>query len=229
MTDKTPKTPKKTAPQGASVVVRSNADWAAVERDYRTSQMTLRELASKHGCSHGRIAQRAKAEGWNRDLSGAIKHATDAKLIEASVNSLLTNQANQATQELTNVVMAVAEVNTQVIVGHRTGLKRITSIKELLLSQIEQAAANMPDLAEVIEMLRSPDDNGMDKANDSMKKAMGRSALIDDLKKIAEVDERVRKGEREAFNIAPADSESPDSAKPKRIRLEFIDVESREL
>ena len=176
-------------------------DWEACERDYRTSQMTLRELASKHGCSHGRIAQRAKKEGWSRDLTGAIRQATDAKLIEASVNSLLTKQANQATQSLTNVVMAAAEVNTQVILKHRTGLNRLTAIKSKLLEQIEQAAENMEDLAEVIEMVRSPDDNGLDRANDALRKAMGRSALVDDLKKLADVDEKVRKGEREAFGL----------------------------
>jgi len=180
---------------------KSTTDWEACERDYRTSQMTLRELASKHGCSHGRIAQRAKNEGWSRDLTGAIRQATDAKLIEASVNSLLTSQANQATQSLTNVVMAAAEVNTQVILKHRTGLNRITAIKSQLLEQIEQAASNMEDLAEVIEMVRSPDEHGVDRANDALRKAMGRSALVDDLKKLADVDEKVRKGEREAFGL----------------------------
>jgi hypothetical protein len=57
---------------------------------------------------------------------------------------------------------------------------------------------------------------------------MGRSALVDDLKKLADVDEKIRKGEREAFNIESLD-DTPDSAKPKRIRLEFIDVEAREI
>lgn len=203
---------------------RKRTDWDAVERDYRTSQMTLREMAAKHGCSHGRIAQRAKAEGWSRDLSGAIKQATDAKLIEASVSSLLTTQANQATQELTNVVMVAAEVNTRVIMAHRHGLNQITEVKQQLLNQIRQAAANMVDLAEVIEMVRNPDDNGMDRANDALKKAMGRSALVDDLKKLADVDEKVRKGEREAFGLG---TEADTPVNSKRVMVEFVDVVPR--
>jgi hypothetical protein len=228
-----PKTapPKATTPAarntaaGEAVSARRPAtDWEAVERDYRASQMTLRELAAKHGCSHGRIAQRAKAEGWSRDLLPAIKQATDKRLIEAAVNSTLTSEANRATQGLTNAVLIAAEVNTQVILGHRKGLNRITRIKETLLDQIEQAALLMPDLAEVIEMVRQPDDNGIDKANDALRKAMGRSGLVDDLKKLAEIDERVRKGEREAFNIAgPADGDD-GQPKRKRVTLDFIDV-----
>jgi len=202
---------------------RKLVDWPAVERDYRTSQMTLREMGQKHGCTHGAIAQQAKARGWQRDLRPAIEQATQARLIE----SALSNAVSGATQELTNVVLAVAEVNTQVILKHRTGLQRITRIKEQLLDQIEQAAMNLPDLAEAIEMVRSPDENGQDKANDALRKAMSRTSLVDDLKKLAEVDEKVRKGEREAFNIAGGEDPDTGTAKRKRVLLDFVDVEDK--
>jgi hypothetical protein len=214
-----------TAPNSAPTTKptkRRKVDWDAVERDYRASQMTLREMGEKHGCTHGAIAQQAKARGWQRDLRPAIDQATQARLIEAS----LSNAVNGATQELTNVVLAVAEVNTQVILRHRTGLQRITRIKDLLLDQIEQAAMNLPELAEAIEMVRNPDENGQDKANDALRKAMSRTALVDDLKKLAEVDERVRKGEREAFSIG-GDDEPDATAKRKRVLLDFVDVEAR--
>jgi hypothetical protein len=58
-------------------------------------------------------------------------------------------------------------------------------------------------------MVRNPDDNGVDRANDALRKAMSRSGLIDDLKKLAEVDERVRKGEREAFSIDDSTQKTP--------------------
>lgn len=51
---------------------------------------------------------------------------------------------------------------------------------------------------------------------------------IDDLRKLTEIDEKVRKGEREAFGIESM-ADTPDTAKPKRITLEFVDVESRTL
>lgn len=202
---------------------RKLVDWPAVERDYRTSQMTLREMGEKHGCTHGAIAQKAKASGWQRDLRPAIEQATQTKLIESALSSAVST----ATQELTNVVLAVAEVNTQVILRHRTGLQRITRIKEQLLDQIEQAALNLPDLAEAIEMVRNPDENGQDKANDALRKAMSRTALVDDLKKLAEVDEKVRKGEREAFNIAGGEDPDAGTAKRKRVLLDFVDVEDK--
>lgn len=201
---------------------RRKVDWEAVERDYRASQLTLRELGEKHGCAHPAIARKAKAEGWQRDLTDAVKQATSSKLIQAAVTSAVTNKH----QAVTNAVLVAAEVNTQVVLGHRKGLNRITRIKEALLDQIEQAAQLMPELAEVIEMVRQPDDNGVDKANDALRKAMSRSSLVDDLKKLAEIDERVRKGEREAFNIGGA-TDDEQNRKTKRVLLDFIDVEPR--
>ena len=204
-----PNTPKDThkTPPGAFVVKpkKERADWDAIERDYRTAKFTLRELETKHGTFASSIARKAKSDGWVKDLTEAIRQATNARLTSDLVDGVV----NACSQNVNGAVNAAAEVNTRIILGHRTGLKRITSIKEQLLDQIEQAAANMSDLADVIEMVRNPDDNGMDRANDALKKAMGRSALVDDLKKLADVDEKVRKGEREAFSLN--DAPPPDS------------------
>lgn len=217
MSDKSVKTK-----QPAHAEKRARVDWPAVERDYRTSQMTLRELGEKYGCTHGAIAQKAKADKWSRDLRPAIEQATQTKLIEAA----LTNALSSATQELTTCVLAAAEINTNVILGHRKGLRDITSVRDMLLSQVAEAAANLPALAEVIELVRSEDDRGIDKANDALKKALGRSALVDDLKKLAEIDEKVRKGEREAFGIGDA-GDDPGSKPTKRVVLDFIDAVAR--
>jgi hypothetical protein len=176
---------------------KAKTDWDAVERDYRTDTFTLRELALKHGVTHTTISRRAEKGGWTKDLTKAIRQATNSKLVQQTVQQKCTS----AHQGATDTVLAAAEINTSVILAHRAGLRRLSTIKEKLLDQIEQAVGNMEDLAEIIELVRKEDDKGVDKANDALRKAMGRSGLVDDLKKLAEVDEKVRKGEREAFNI----------------------------
>lgn len=176
---------------------KRRTDWEAVERDYRTGKFTLRELEAKHGAFNSSIARKAKKSGWTQDLTLAIKQATHAKLTEAMVSEM----ASDGAQNDSATVLAAAEINKQVILGHRHGLLALTNVKRTLLAQIEQAAQSLPELAEVIEMVRNPDDNGIDRANDALRKAMSRSALVDDLKKLADVDEKVRKGEREAFGL----------------------------
>lgn len=128
---------------------------------------------------------------------------------------MLRETVTKAQKDTTDTVLVAAELNKQVILAHRHGLQALTNVKQTLLTQIEQAAVLLPDLADVIEMVRKPDDNGMDRANDALRKAMSRSALVDDLKKLADVDEKVRKGEREAFglDVAPEDAGGPASTK----------------
>lgn len=202
----TPESSKK-PPEGvnSAAAKSTKTDWQAVERDYRTGNFTLRELATKHGPSHQAIAKQAKVKGWSQDLSVAIKQATNAKLVQ----DLVDKEVAKGGQAVANTVLVAAEVNKDVILGHRNGLKRITNIQQKLLDQIEQAAANLPELEDVIEMLRKPDENGIDRANDMMRRAMARGSLVDDLKKLTEVDERVRKGEREAFGL----DDDPDDSK----------------
>jgi hypothetical protein len=200
----TGKTPSKPA--------KRRTDWDAVERDYRTGKFTLRELEAKHGANNSLISRKAKAGGWTQDLADAIRQATNARLDEEKVSK----EVRSGAQKVSTVVLAVAEQNTKVILGHRTGLARLNEIKNKLLNQIEQAADNLPDLEEVIEMIRKPDDNGRDAVNDAMRKAMSRSALVDDLKKLADVDEKARKGEREAFKIDAPAEKTPDEAAASR-------------
>lgn len=200
---------KKPAPSNthAPKPAKRRTDWEAVERDYRTGKFTLRELEAKHGANNGLISRKAKAAGWTQDLADAIRKATSARLDAEAVSK----EVDKSQQKVSTVVLAAAEQNIKVILGHRTGLARLVEIKRKLMDQIEQAVDNMGDLAEVIEMVRAPDDKGMDRANDALRKAMGRSALVDDLKKLADVDEKARKGEREAFRIDAEPEKDPDN------------------
>jgi len=50
---------------------KPKTDWPAVERDYRATNLTLRELAELHHCDHTSIAKMAKRHNWKRDLTQA--------------------------------------------------------------------------------------------------------------------------------------------------------------
>jgi len=41
-------------------------EWSAVESDYRSGALSLRDMALKHGCSHSTIANHAGRKGWMR-------------------------------------------------------------------------------------------------------------------------------------------------------------------
>lgn len=189
----------------------SRVDWEAIQRDYRTGKFSDGELAEKHALSRESIVRARKRDqakdpaSWAQDLGPQVRAATNALLMQEMVADKIT----EGHTKVTDVILVTAEANKQVVLGHRTALQRITAVAGVLMGQIEQAASQMADLSEVIEMVRNPDDNGVDKANDALRKAMTRPALVDDLKKLAEINERVIKGERQAFGLD--DKEPPEA------------------
>lgn len=184
-------------------------DWEAVERDFRTGKYTLRELETRHGPSYAEISRRSKKQAWIKDLREVIREATNAALLRETVTA--------AQQGVTKTVLVAAEINMQIIMRQRAGLARLVNVKEKLLAQIEQAANDMPELEDIIDMARKPNEHGQDKLNDQLRKVMSRSGLIDDLKKLSEVDEKVRRGEGEAFKLDNGFAD--DTTKPTRIEL----------
>ena len=93
-------------------------------RDNRTGQFTLRELAAKHGANHATIARRAEREGWTKDLTDAIRQATSASLINAAVQQ----KCDTARQDATTTVLVAAEINKQVILGHRADIAEVRNL-----------------------------------------------------------------------------------------------------
>ena len=90
--------------------------------EYRAGVRSLRELGSEFGISAARVAQIAKAEGWERDLSAKIKHEAQARLNKAALDEGL-NESRRATEK--EVVEANAAMQTSVILSHREDLKKL--------------------------------------------------------------------------------------------------------
>jgi hypothetical protein len=191
-------------------------DWEAVERDYRTGSLTLRELAGKHGCGHSAIANRAKRHGWSRDLTAAVRAATSAALVNEAVTTAVNNGVTEAVQTVTNTVLVAAEVNKQVILGHRSDLQTARAVANSLLAELRGAAL----LAEDEEMLAfilagegaKPED--LNRARVAVQKAIGLGSRVSSIKALAEALTKLHAGERQAFGIddGPAKPEDPIAA-----------------
>lgn len=123
---------------------RSDIDWDAVERDYRTAKFTLRELAAKHGVSHQAIAKRAKAKEWTQDLADAIRVATNARLTQELFDAAVAN----GRRLVDSTVAIAAEANVQVIQGHRKRLADLSSAVDEAKDKVLTFADNLVDIRE---------------------------------------------------------------------------------
>lgn len=129
---------------------RTKTDWDAVERDYRATSLTPKELCMKHGCKLSALMNQIKRKGWQRDLTDAVKHATNAKLIYESVADAVDFESRDAVkvEADTRAVLAQAEVNVRIITSHR---KRLADLAELALRAQEKLEAMSDNLVDVRE------------------------------------------------------------------------------
>lgn len=62
-------------------------DLAAIEREYRTGQLSNRELGRQQGVSEAAVRKWAKLYGWTRDLSAAVRNRVREELVRDAVRA----------------------------------------------------------------------------------------------------------------------------------------------
>lgn len=133
---------------------RRRHDWEAIERDYRTGQFTLKELERKHGAGFSDIAKRAKRDGWQKDLRSVIRQATSAAVVAETTKAI----AKEALSGTVGIVIAAAEANSQVVLGHVARARELqtdSSSARTKLMALADTAATINEAAKLAAALES--------------------------------------------------------------------------
>ena len=185
---------------------RKRVDWEAIERDYRTGQFSLRELEKKHGAGFSKIGKRAKDEAWSKDLADAVRQATSAALIA----EVATERATEGLHGTTDVVLAVAEINKQVILGHRADIAEVRNLAADLLNELRMATQS-PEQIQALFTLATDDLPGPAKmaVTQQFNDFMRVHSRVGSVHKLADTFAKVQALERKAF-----DMDSPNAVPP---------------
>jgi hypothetical protein len=186
---------------------RQRVDWPAVERDFRTGAFTLRELASKYGCSHVAIGKHARQHSWLQDLTEAVRAATNASVIASTAARV--EVAKQAIQ-VTGTILAAAEVNRTVILGHRADIHEARNLVFSLLAELRNSAMTDDEKDRLVDLLAGPDGapDDVSAARRLVTKALGTATRIGGVKALADAIVKLQIAERKAFGL-DADEERP--------------------
>lgn len=183
-------------------------DWERIEAEYRAGVLSLREIAALHpGANHVAISRRAKKEGWTRDLAAKIQAKAEELVTRQAVTPAETAQRRVTERE---VIEANAERIAQVRGEHRGDISRMRSLGLTLLAELESQCANTEELETLGELLRKPDERGMDKLNDIYQKIISTPGRIDGAKKVAETLKIAIGLEREAYGLT-SEAKAPSS------------------
>ena len=182
-------------------------DWERIEAEYRAGSLSVREIARQAGLTEGAIRKRAKAEGWERDLTEKVRKAARAKL----VRELSTQERRTSDRE---TVESASSRQVEVVRQHQHAIGRGRNLTVRLLDELDATTAHIGEMeAEIVAETRD-DKNGTRRA--AMLRAVslpGRAGVIRDLSTAAKNWVAL---ERQAFGIddrAPGDSPADGIAK----------------
>lgn len=181
-------------------------DWERIEIEYRAGVLSLREIAESQGISHQGIAKRAKASGWERNLAAKIKAKADSLVAKQLVDSQGDSKRASTEKE---VIEANAEMQSGIILSHRTDVRRARKLAMSLLAELEHQTDNLDLYRQLAEIMAEPDEKGQDKRNDLFNKVINLSSRTGTMKSLADSLKTLVALEREAFGI---DSSAPPEA-----------------
>ena len=209
---------------------KQSPQWERIELDYRAGIKSLRQIAAEQGISEGAIRKRAKRDDWSRDLSERIQDKAEQLVRKEAVRSEVRAEQRSASER--EVVDANAQAVATIRLAHRRDIQRARKITNALLDELEQMADadTVAYLQELGEMLRSPDDNGMDKLNDLYQKVISLPERSKTMKVLAESLRIVVDMERQAFGMNDKDAgKGPNGGgNVGHFELHFVDAPARE-
>ena len=173
-------------------------DWEAIERAYRAGLLSIREIASTQGITHGAINKRAKRDAWERDLKAKIQAKADSLVSKRTVSTEVSTKQADTEREIIEVN---AEVIANVRMAHRGDISRGRRLTNKLLDELEGLTDNRELFDQLGELMRDPDDNGFDKRNELYGKVISLPGRSKTMKELAETLKTLISLERQAYDL----------------------------
>ena len=176
-------------------------DWEAIERAYRAGLLSIREIASTQGITHGAINKRAKRDGWERDLKAKIQAKADSLVSKRSVSTEVSTKQADTEREIIEVN---AEVIANIRMAHRGDISRGRRLTNKLLDELEALTDEQGTIKELIAQLKDGDRDDGDAMADVLALANKMGALpsrTKTMKELAETLKTLVALERQAYDL----------------------------
>ena len=173
-------------------------DWEAIESAYRAGLMSIREIASQHGITHGAINKRAKRDGWERDLKAKIKAKADALVSKREVSTQVSTEKALSERIM---IEANAEVIANVRMEHPGDIRRPREITNALFDELGAECADIEALRKLGELMLQPDENGRDRLNEVYQSIIALPERVKAVKALSDAMKNLIGLERQAYDI----------------------------
>lgn len=197
-------------------------DYERIEPDWRAGIKSATQLAAEYteatgvAVSSTAINKHFKKLGVPRDLTAKVHAKADAMVLEAMVSGKVSAETTKTTAEIINrVALEVAQVR----LAHRVDSVRARTLGLTLLTELETQCADPQALADLGQLMRKPDEKGLDRLNDLYRKIIDTPSRIDSAKKCVETIKTAITMEREAYGLDTTPDAPPSTVKRLEVHL----------
>lgn len=176
-------------------------DKEAVMRDYRMGKWTDRELGIKHKVAHTTIARWARTHHWDKDLTEAVRHATNAAVIADTV----AKRANAKAGEMVDAVLVAAEINKQVVMRHRADILEMRTLAMEMVAEIRLGTHSPDELTALMHLATTgAEGDDLEAVQQSFRDLLKLPNRVASLHKLADLANKLQPLERKAFALDEA-------------------------
>ncbi len=169
---------------------KTQYDWEAIKRDWRTGQHSNRELSEIHGPTHSMIARKARSEKWEKDIVEDYQKELKNQSIKDSAQGEYTPCTYKNTDERLkdeDTIKLAVEKAVHVVRDHKKMVKGLREFYDKIYRRAFKALDEEPDSDGILPSLK-----GFKSYHES---------VFDILSKLSKTSSDIVKLERQAFNM----------------------------
>lgn len=170
-------------------------DWEAIERAFRAGVLSIRTIAERHGVSDTAIRKKAKALGWERDLSDQVRKEVRSKLVRGEVR----NDQGANCELDAEIIEEAAEEGAQVVRSHRRDIRKATNIANLLMDDLLTTIKRREEVEDAIAEETADDESGFRRS--SMLAAVALPSNAKTLFQLSSAMKNLQVLERQAYSL----------------------------
>lgn len=129
-------------------MARKNLDLTAMEKDWRSGMMSNKDIAMKYEMTEGNVRAYARRYKWQKDE--AIKAGVKAMVLGPPRINRGRQHKPREPASMEGVAEEYAEIASEVIVQHRTDIRKLRLIVRRMSAELGEQMDSLPDLEDSI-------------------------------------------------------------------------------
>lgn len=182
---------------------KNPVEWDLIERDWRAGVKTQAQMSAQYGVSRAAMNKHFTKRGITRDLDGKVRAAASTIVAQHAVEPAGADRGSAISDR--DIIAANAQMQSQIILAHRTDIQRARKLSMGLLTELEQQTDHRDLIEQLMDVLNDPDDKAIQRRLELLERLTSLSSRSSTMKSLADTLRSLVAMERQAFGLDDGD------------------------